>query len=168
MATLENSENARSVFILPSIIDQAFAATGAVGYAFIKGNFSATGGINNIIVDGATWNGVTPVNGVETFSGSQTVTTGVALAVVPATNVPADGTCGAASGGSFTATPTVNLCSVGTATGMLDNGVYNTYTWGCSGVNGGAATTNNSCSATHAPLGCVFDQSNFDQCTFGL
>jgi hypothetical protein len=51
----------------PSIISQVFAATNGVGYAFIKGNYTATGGINNIVVDGATWNGTTAINGIETF-----------------------------------------------------------------------------------------------------
>lgn len=165
-ATLENAENAKSVFILPSLINQAFAATDSTGYAFLKGNYTATGGINNLVVDGATWNGTTAVNGVTTFSGSQTITIGAALALVPATDVPADGVCGAASGTPTATTPTTLLCSVGTPTTVTDGGVNSNFTWGCSGVNGGAATAADSCSATHTPVSCIFDTSTFDNCTF--
>jgi len=157
LATLENPDNARSAFILPSMIDQAFAATGATGYAFMKGNFTATGGINSLVVDGATWNGATPVNGVETFSGSQTASVGAPIILVPASSVPADGSCGSSVGGSFTTTPTTFLCAVGTPTVVADGGVNSTYTWGCSGVNGGGATSATACSANHVPVACIFD-----------
>lgn len=164
--------------VLPSIIDQAFAATGAVGYAFIKGNYTATGSITSIVVDGATWNSpISTTNGVNVFSGSQTIAIGTPLALVPATDVPADGSCGSANGGNFTATPTLNLCSVGTSTGMLDNGgVTNKWTWGCTGVNGGAATTVTSCNANlDTSVQCIFDDSvngkfgdgTTNYCTFG-
>lgn len=120
LATLENPENTRSVFHIPSIIDQAFAASGSVGYAFVKGNYTATGGIDNIIVDGATWNGKTAVNGIETFSGSETIVIGNALTLVPATNVPSDGICG--TPGPTTTAPTSLLCANGSPTIVTDNG----------------------------------------------
>lgn len=130
-----------------------------MGYAFIKGNYTATGGINNIIVDGATWNGTPPVGGITTLSGGQTITTGTALALVPATGVPADGACGSANTAIFTTTPTLNLCSVGTSTGILDHGGVNgKWTWGCTGVNGGNTTTVTSCSANlDTSVHCIFD-----------
>ncbi len=123
LATLENPENAKSAFILPSFVSQAFAASGAVGYAFIKGNFTATGEINNLVVDAAAWD-TEPIgaDGIKTFSGTETIVMGGTLALVPPTNVPEDGSCGTANGQLFTVTPTNNLCAVGTSTGMLDNG----------------------------------------------
>lgn len=160
LATLENAENARSVFIIPSIINQTFAASlPPTGYAYIKGNFTSTGDINNLVVDGATWNGKTPVNGIKNFSGSEAIIIASPIAVVPETNVPADGQCGTANGQLFTATPTTNLCMVGTATGMLDNdGVVNKWTWGCTGVNGGVDISITSCKASFDnSYHCIFD-----------
>jgi hypothetical protein len=116
------------------------------------------------VVDGATWNGTTAINGIETFLWSQTITTGTTIALVPATNVPADGVCGTPPATSTT--PTIGLCTVGTPTLIVDNGVYSTYTWACSWVNGGNATASNSCSTSHTPVSCMFDTGNFDQCTF--
>ncbi|MBF0328014.1 MAG: hypothetical protein HQL10_02540 [Nitrospirae bacterium] len=53
-----------------------------------------------------------------------------------------NGTCGTDNGSSFTSTPT-NLCSAGTPTSVTPN--TSTYTWQCTGSNGG---TTASCSAT--------------------
>ncbi len=64
-------------------------------------------------------------------------TTGTAAAV--------NGVCGSANGGTFTAPPTANLCSTGTASGLTNNG---TLSWSCNGQYGG---TNASCSATITP-----------------
>lgn len=122
LATLENPENARSAFILPSFVNQAFAASGSVGYAFIKGNFTSTGEINNLVVDASAWDNEPIVDGIKTFSGTETIVIGSALALVPPTIVPEDGSCGTAHGQLFTVTPINNLCTGGTSTGMLDNG----------------------------------------------
>jgi prepilin-type N-terminal cleavage/methylation domain-containing protein len=96
LSTLENIDNAKSTFIIPSLIDQAFAAT-AMGYAYIKGNFTATGGIDTIVVDGATWNGTVPtaatVNGITTFTGGQTAIAAAPIAVVAGVSQPAPGIC---------------------------------------------------------------------------
>ena len=47
-----------------------------------------------------------------------------------------DGSCGSASGGTFSETPAVNLCTTGTPTGMSGAGPWS---WSCAGVHGGAA-----------------------------
>jgi hypothetical protein len=72
--------------------------------------------------------------GVET-----TFTTGTTAAV--------NGACGSANGGSFSAAPSANLCSAGTASAItepLSGGNYS-WAWSCNGQYGG---TNASCSAT--------------------
>ena len=159
LATLENPENARSAFILPSFVNQAFAASGSVGYAFIKGNFTSTGEINNLVVDASMWEVEPIVDGIKTFSGTETLVVGSALALVEAVYVPENGSCGTANGQLFTVTPTSNLCAIGTSTGMLDNGgVVDKWTWGCTGVNGGADTAVNACSADlDTSVNWVFD-----------
>jgi hypothetical protein len=69
------------------------------------------------------------------------------------TTAAVNGACGTANGGSFSAPPTTNLCSTGTATGQSNaGGVFN---WSCSGQYGGTAT---SCSATVTPVGACFAQ----------
>lgn len=124
LATLENPENAKSAFILPSFVSQAFAASGSVGYAFVKGNFTSTGEINNLVVDASAWENELPdANGIKTFSGTETIVIGSALALVPPTLVPENGSCGTANGQLFIVTPINNLCTGGTTSiGMLDNG----------------------------------------------
>ena len=57
---------------------------------------------------------------------------------------PINGVCGASNGGTFTAAPTTNLCSSGTATTVSGSGPWS---WSCSGSSGGAAAN---CSATNA------------------
>jgi hypothetical protein len=66
-----------------------------------------------------------------------TFTTGTAAAV--------NGVCGSANGGAFSSPPTTNLCSVGTVSGLTNNG---TLSWSCNGQYSG---TNASCSATVTP-----------------
>jgi len=93
---LENPENSRSALIVPLIVDRAFAEEVPTGYVYLKGNFTATGGIESLVVDGAKWNGWVddePDDGVQTFSGSDTVTIGNPVILVPETAVPADGLC---------------------------------------------------------------------------
>ncbi|UBS31548.1 hypothetical protein LBX01_08455 [Altererythrobacter sp. N1] len=56
---------------------------------------------------------------------------------------PQNGVCGSANGGTFSSTPTSNLCSQGTVSGMSGSGPW---TWNCLGWYGG---TNASCSASY-------------------
>ena len=48
---------------------------------------------------------------------------------------PVNGTCGSASGGTFSTAPSTNLCSIGTASAMTGSGPW---TWTCPGSDGGA------------------------------
>jgi hypothetical protein len=57
------------------------------------------------------------------------------------TLTPSNGACGAANGAPFTAAPTTNLCSAGTASAVSGSGPWS---WSCAGLNGG---TTASCSA---------------------
>lgn len=81
-----------------------------------------------------------------------------------------NGSCGSASGGSFSQIPTANLCSSGT----LDFGVVNdgeTFVWSCAGSGGG---TNEFCYAnvtigSYAPMlsQIIFPLSNLTGITLG-
>ena len=53
-----------------------------------------------------------------------------------------NGACGASNGGTFTATPSTNLCTAGTASSVTGSGPWS---WTCAGINGGTQVT---CSAT--------------------
>jgi hypothetical protein len=48
---------------------------------------------------------------------------------------PVNGTCGSASGGTFSTAPSTNLCSTGAASTMNGSGPW---TWSCRGSNGGS------------------------------
>lgn len=54
---------------------------------------------------------------------------------------PVNGVCGSSNGGTFSAIPTTNLCSAGTATTVTGSGPWS---WSCQGSNNG---TNVTCSA---------------------
>ena len=54
---------------------------------------------------------------------------------------PVNGVCGARNGGVFTAAPTADLCTTGTATSVTGSGPWS---WSCGGINGGTPA---SCSA---------------------
>jgi uncharacterized repeat protein (TIGR02543 family) len=54
---------------------------------------------------------------------------------------PVNGACGTSNGGTFTAIPSTNYCTSGTATAVTGTGPWS---WTCSGTNGGATAT---CSA---------------------
>lgn len=58
-----------------------------------------------------------------------------------------NGSCGSSDGGTFSSTPTTNLCSAGNAGTVTLNG--STYSWDCVGISGG---TTDSCSATYSGL----------------
>lgn len=55
-----------------------------------------------------------------------------------------NGACGSSNGGSFTAVPSANLCSAGTASVTDASGSDGSFNWSCSGSNGGSTA---SCSA---------------------
>jgi hypothetical protein len=69
------------------------------------------------------------------------------------TTAAVNGVCGTANGGMFSAPPTTNLCSTGTATGMTN--VAGAMSWSCSGQYGGTAA---SCAATVTPVGACYTQ----------
>jgi hypothetical protein len=73
-------------------------------------------------------------NNLSNYGVEATFTTGTATAV--------NGACGTANGKSFSAPPTANLCSAGTASAITNPG---SWTWSCNGEYSG---TNASCSAT--------------------
>lgn len=62
---------------------------------------------------------------------------------------PINGTCGAASGQTFSALTTANatLCGSGTVNAFSGSGPW---TWGCNGLNGGTSTASTACSATYS------------------
>ena len=70
---------------------------------------------------------------------------GVETSFTTGTPTPVNGACGTASGSSFSAPPSTNLCSAGTASALTNPG---SWSWTCNGQYGG---TNASCSATVAP-----------------
>jgi methionine-rich copper-binding protein CopC len=74
-----------------------------------------------------------------------TFTTGTTPAVA--------GVCGTANSGTFSAPPTANLCSTGTASGLTNMG--GALSWSCGGQYGGAAA---SCSATVTPAQACYAQ----------
>ena len=67
---------------------------------------------------------------------------GVESTFTTGTTAAVNGACGTASGSSFSAAPTANLCSAGTASAITNPG---SWTWSCNGSYGG---TNAPCSAT--------------------
>ncbi len=65
----------------------------------------------------------------------------------PAFTLPAlAGACGSANGQHFTAAPTANLCTIGTASAVTGNGPW---VWSCAGYMGGASAT---CAAKPSPV----------------
>jgi hypothetical protein len=78
-----------------------------------------------------------------------TFTTGTTAAV--------NGVCGTANGQTFSASPTANLCSTGTASALNNVGGASGFTWSCGGQYGGTAA---SCSATVTPASACYPQSS--------
>jgi len=76
-------------------------------------------------------------------NGGATSSTCSALAVVA-------GSCGTPSGGPFASAPTTGLCSTGTATTPSLNTGAASWNWTCNGLNGGAASSTCSASASIA------------------
>ena len=77
---LENSDNLPTAM---NFIDQAYAET-STGYVFVKGNFSATGGINSLIPDAVVWEAEIPTaDGTKIISGSDTVVPGTSASAPP-------------------------------------------------------------------------------------
>ncbi len=73
------------------------------------------------------------------------------------TPAPVNGTCGSASGQSFSTlnSGSANLCAAGTVASFAGTGPW---TWGCNGSNGGTNTANNACSTsrTQTPSGNIY------------
>jgi len=94
----------------------------------------AEGTIYDIVYSSNNWY-LTDIAGNQLYNSGieSTFTTGTATAV--------NGICGTANGQSFSAMPTANLCSAGTATAVTNSG---SWTWTCNGEYGG---DNASCSA---------------------
>jgi hypothetical protein len=84
-------------------------------------------------------------NSLSNYGVESTFTTGTATAV--------NGVCGTANTGTFSVTPTANLCSTGTASGLTN--VAGTMSWSCGGQYGGTAA---SCSATVTPASACYAQ----------
>jgi len=76
---LEDSSNLPTAM---NFIDQAYAET-STGYVFVKGNFSATGGINSLIPDTTVWTNAPITNGLKTIPGSSTVVPGTSASAPP-------------------------------------------------------------------------------------
>jgi hypothetical protein len=76
------------------------------------------------------------------ISGNPNYQYGVESTFTTGTVAAVNGACGSANGSSFSAAPTANLCSAGTASAITNPG---SWTWSCNGQYGG---TNASCSAT--------------------
>ena len=71
---LEDSSNLPNVL---GFIDLAYAEDADTGFVYIKGNFTATGGINSLIPDPIVWSGATvDATGAKIIAGSGTVVTG--------------------------------------------------------------------------------------------
>jgi hypothetical protein len=78
--------------------------------------------------------------------GTQTVTSFTTVA-----STVENGSCGTSNGGASALPPTTNLCSVGTATNLSNSN--GSFTWSCTGNNGG---TTASCNSTVTPAAsCV-------------
>ena len=93
----------------------------------------AQGASSGPVANGATWNW------------SCSGTNGGAAAACSANRIiPVDGACGSDNGGTFNVPPT-NICSIGAATAVNNNG--STWGWSCLGSSGG---NNVNCSATRS------------------
>jgi len=63
-----------------------------------------------------------------------------------------DGACGTSNIGTFSAAPTTNLCTTGTASTIIGSG---TWYWACTGTNGGTTAICTAFSATASPTGTL-------------
>ena len=93
----------------------------------VTGAGTATGQLSSTDKAGTTWSSPPSIGAYEYGAGG----------VV-------NGACGSADGGTFSSTPTTNLCTTGTATEVTLEST--TYSWDCEGSGGG--TTDN-CTATY-------------------
>ncbi|MFZ1084781.1 MAG: Ig-like domain-containing protein [Terracidiphilus sp.] len=84
-------------------------------------------------------------NNLSNYGVEATFTTGATGAV--------NGVCGTANGMTFSAPPTMNLCSAGTVTGLTNAG--GALSWSCGSQDGGTAA---SCSATVTPAQACYAQ----------
>jgi hypothetical protein len=92
-------------------------------------------------------------------AGNADYSSGLLATFTTGTAEASNGMCGPANGMTFAFPPSTNLCSAGTVSGQSNNG---TYSWTCSGSNGGADA---SCSATIVPGSACYAQSSFTPST---
>lgn len=116
------------------------------------GNVAATSGGNlrtlGMLGPSETWvdrDGVTRPTASELANGYSVG----ALLATGSGGTQVNGDCGSSNGGTFSAAPTTNLCSAGTATSVSGTGIPN-WTWGCNGLNGGTSTAGNACNASYS------------------
>ncbi|MDP2103350.1 MAG: InlB B-repeat-containing protein, partial [Candidatus Gracilibacteria bacterium] len=129
---LENSSNLpTTAHFIDRIINQTYADTTSTGYAYIKGNFSATGGINSLIPDTTAWTNA--IGTPKVIFGSDTVVLGTSTSAP----TPANGVCGSANTAPVSVAPTTDLCTTGNSTLVTTN--IGDYTWNCEGINAGTA-----------------------------
>ncbi|MDP2103845.1 MAG: prepilin-type N-terminal cleavage/methylation domain-containing protein [Candidatus Gracilibacteria bacterium] len=76
---LENSSNLPTAMYF---IDQVYAET-STGYVFVKGNFTATGGVNSLIPDAVVWEAAPATDGLKTIPGDDTVVPGTSASAPP-------------------------------------------------------------------------------------
>jgi hypothetical protein len=86
-------------------------------------------------------------------AGNPNTSYGVESTFTTGTTPAVNGACGTANTGTFSAPPTANLCSVGTASGLTN--VAGALSWSCGGQYGGTAA---SCSATVTPASACYAQ----------
>jgi hypothetical protein len=93
---------------------------------------------------------------LEDIAGNNSTTNyGILSTFTTGTTAAVNGVCGTANGQTFSAPPTANLCSTGTATALNNAGGASGLTWSCGGQYSGTAA---SCSATITPAGACFTQ----------
>jgi hypothetical protein len=93
-----------------------------------------------------------------TVSGYATYNNGYVFSVfTTGTTAAVNGVCGTANGQTFTAPPSANLCSTGTASALNSAGGAGGLTWTCGGQYGGTVA---SCSATVTPASACYPHSS--------
>ncbi|MDP2104089.1 MAG: type II secretion system protein [Candidatus Gracilibacteria bacterium] len=159
---LENSSNLpTAAYLGDHIINQTYADTTSTGYVYIKGNFSATGGINSLIPDTTAWTTATPnPDGTKTIPGSSTTVPGTTASAPPIIPTTIDGECGTASK-TYSYTDTTfgsdTFCTAGTSNPTIPTFPTegSPVTWTCEG-GGTPAGTQASCTATRqSPANCI-------------
>lgn len=141
--------------------------TGNVSYASMSNTFTSTGGTSHSKTLAGLSNGSSTTYYVRCIDNSNNAnTTSAAITVNVSSAALINGTCGIASGQSFSSlnSASSNLCASGTVTSFLGSGPW---TWGCNGINGGSNTSANACSASKSGTSspALFTE-NFDNNSF--